>query len=827
MRWQVTGALVLLLTLPVSALAQGSASYKGMRLADALQAMQALGLRIVFSSAVVPSNLRVSTEPGAATPRAQLDELLAPHGLEVREGAGGTLQIVRAGRPAKRPSLDPHGAIDGRVTDAVSAAPLAHALVRVESSRLEVLTDAGGRFLLNRVPHGNHNLLASAPGFVAARVVVAVDAGTRATITLRLSPDMRTHSEFVSVTESQPYRADRGVASEVSLDGNEVARLHGSPEGDPLRAVQSLPGVAAVDDFRNEFIVRGSPSRHVDFVVDGVSTQWLQHTAWGRGATGSVTMLTPLLVESATLRAGAYPRRHGDRLGPELDLTLRQGSRSTFALQGTVGGDQAAVVAEGPIGGVGPAGSAQGSWLASARQSFMEWPPAQSGSTRTAFGFWDVASKVVFDVRPTQRLALTIVGGSSAVDHEDNLAPNALANGTHSMSVLSLSWRSTLESALVIQQRASVVSERYQNLEQSGRERDVGARHDVSYRADLSRPLAWGLLEAGMQVQRITTAAGAPLAETGVTSESAWLRSGFTHVAWSAAPSLTLSPGLRITSSTLVRGLACSPWLLGEWSFRPGWSVIGSVGVSRQLPGLGYALNAGSPSLRPERAVHVDLGIERQLTRTIRWRVTVYARQESNIVRSDPYPRLERGMLVWPAGQTDVNALEGTSRGVELLVIGRSGRRLSGWASYAYGRTRQTDDERRESFWAEFDQRHTFNVSAVYGLSRGAYVGATLRAGSNFPVPGYFAESNGHLVVGSARNQIRLPTYARLDLRAARPVQRFGRRLSLFAELQNALNRSSVGLGVGSVDQVTGEARGFTDTLAGRRLSAGVAFAFQ
>ena len=612
----------------------------------------------------------------------------------------------------------------------------------------------------------------------------------------------------------------------MSLDGNDLTGLHGSPAGDPVRVIHALPGVMAIDDLRSEFTVRGSPYRHVDFVVDGVSTHGLLHTAYGRGATGSITMLTPLLVERATLRTGAYPRRHGDRLGPELDLTLREGSRAEVTVRGVVATDQAALVAEGPIGGVESAESARGSWLVSARQSFMEWPPEKSTASRTAFGFRDAAAKLVFDVRPAQQLALTLVGGTSAVDHEDNLAPNELANGTNATSLFSLSWRSTLP-AWVIRQQASAVAQQYHNAEQSGRSSDRGRNRAFTYRADLSRPVAGGLLEAGVRVQRIAIAQVPRLPETGGISGSAWVRSGFVHFVWAAAPSLTVSPGLRFTSSTMVRGPAVSPWLLGEWSLRPGWSVIGSAGVSRQLPELIGVLGARSTDLRPERAAHLELGIEQQLTRAVRWRATMYQRKESDLLRSlDVYPRLERDVLVFPAGGAYSNALEGTSRGIELVVTGRSARRLSGWASYAYGRTLQTDVERGETYWADFDQRHTVNVSGVYRLTRNARVGATFRAGSNFPVAGYFVETNGRLAIASARNQVRLPPYARLDLRADRELRYFGGRLNLFAEVQNALNRANKGLAIGSVDPLTGEARGFTDTLLARRVSAGVAFVF-
>jgi hypothetical protein len=65
------------------------------------------------------------------------------------------------------------------------------------------------------------------------------------------------------------------------------------------------------------------------------------------------------------------------------------------------------------------------------------------------------------------------------------------------------------------------------------------------------------------------------------------------------------------------------------------------------------------------------------------------------------------------------------------------------------------------------------------------------RLGSNFPVPGYYAERDGAFSVSDVRNTARLPTYARLD-RANRTFTWSGRRLTLFAEVINALNRANV-----------------------------------
>ena len=72
-----------------------SGTLVGRRLEEALRIVQAHGLRLVFSSQLVTPEMRVRVEPRASSPRAQLDELLAPHGLAAERGPGGVIQIVR------------------------------------------------------------------------------------------------------------------------------------------------------------------------------------------------------------------------------------------------------------------------------------------------------------------------------------------------------------------------------------------------------------------------------------------------------------------------------------------------------------------------------------------------------------------------------------------------------------------------------------------------------------------------------------------------------------------------------------------------------------
>jgi Ca-activated chloride channel family protein len=77
---------------PASASVQ---KYAGRPLVDVLRQLQLTGLNIAFSSEVVRPDMKVLTEPKAVRPREVLDEILRPHGLQVRSGPGGALLIVR------------------------------------------------------------------------------------------------------------------------------------------------------------------------------------------------------------------------------------------------------------------------------------------------------------------------------------------------------------------------------------------------------------------------------------------------------------------------------------------------------------------------------------------------------------------------------------------------------------------------------------------------------------------------------------------------------------------------------------------------------------
>jgi hypothetical protein len=172
------------------------------------------------------------------------------------------------------------------------------------------------------------------------------------------------------------------------------------------------------------------------------------------------------------------------------------------------------------------------------------------------------------------------------------------------------------------------------------------------------------------------------------------------------------------------------------------------------------------------------------------------------------------------------NAMTGRASGVGVTVERRTTNGLSGWLAYSRDRITLTDTVRGETFAGDFDQRHTFNAYGIYRWSERTALSTRWRIGSNFPMPGYYREVSDGFVLSDGRNQVRLPLYSRLDVRADRAFTFRGSRLTLFVEILNVANQSNVGPGDPDINVVNGRVRGLFDALFPLLPSAGLILEF-
>jgi hypothetical protein len=624
------------------------------------------------------------------------------------------------------------------------------------------------------------------------------------------------------------------VPAQQTLGSADLQNLRGVVADDALRAVQVLPGVATGDDFRSEFSVRGSDFSHLNFTVDGFATPFLMHMVRAvdeRANTGSVAMVNSDVLEEVTLSNGGYSQRSGNRTGAELAFTLREGSRDRRVFRASVSGTSASMTVEGPVGR-----ARKGSWLVSGRKSYLDLLIDRLSDEGLSFGFADLQAKVRYDVSARHSATMTFITGDSRLREIPQRADESdLFVGNNASAIVIGSWRTAFTRGLLT---TGVLAARnvFDNYTVGGVTLEEGTNHQLAARSDLSLrvgprvQLETGVLaEHTREFQHKQRLAGqTTVVVTNDYRAEAIRQGGYARVRLSLGR-LTLSPGGRVDYWGLTSQTTSSPWMQVELALPRGMTLRGAGGLYQQFPDFEEVRGAfAGTSLRPETAVHADLSLEQRLSEATRLQVTLYDRKDGDLIRRPGTDtrlvdgRLVRGSLT----ARYANRLDGYARGVELLLQRSSPRALSGWLSYAYGRNRYTDGVSGEQYWGDLDQRHTLNAYGFYRFSHRFSSSVKFRMGSNFPIPGYYAEQGATYTVSEARNGARLPSYARLDIRANRTFDWTRRRLTLFVEVLNVLNRENVRFNPPRVSTSTREVTRLFDSLVPVVPSAGVLFEF-
>lgn len=754
------------------------------------------------------------------------------HCLSRRSAYALLILIVLFGDGAAASVQTPTGTVQGRVTDSATGAPLGDAFVRLDGVTTPTRTAADGTFRIEAVPIGTLWLDVSLGGYGRARPRIVVKQREVVEVQVSLVAGATPYLETVEVRPGA-NPADVAAPSVRLLDTSTLENLRSVIADDPFRAVHALPGVAAGDDFRSEFYVRGSDSRHLGMSMDGISIPWPLHAVRGRTDTGSIGVINSDALDRLTLESGSYAQRAGTRTGAWLDFSLRDGSRQRTAVRGAASVTNASVIVEGPIAG------GRGSWLAAARRSYLNWllHRIDSDSDTSAIGFFDHQARLVVDVDASHQIQISALAGRAGYDEQDPTpGANSLSEADSHTAVITAGVRSIFANTTLLQ-RVGFISQGFDNTGDFAQVLGEGRLREWLYNASAATRLSQRLLvEGAVEVRRSAesrtlgrfgrTGSGVVLLNEDRFSGDAWLSSGHAHLTWQVTPAVVVSPGLRLGYSTLTSTSAVSPWIHAMWR-RGRFDVKCGAGLYPQFAEFDQVLGAsGNAGLEPERARHVDVSVGANIA-DLRWQATWYHRRERDMIRlEDSEPRLAGTRLITPVAPRHENALDGSAKGVELSVEG-SRRGVSGWLSYAYGRSHYNDRLTAESFWGDYDQRHTVNVVLRYQWSRTTGFGLKWRYGSNVPVAGYLARAGETWLVTALRNQARLPSYSRLDIRADRAFN-LGkdRRLTFFAEVVNVLDRDNFGPADPAIRLRTFEAVRVTETLLPRVPAVGVMLAF-
>jgi hypothetical protein len=726
------------------------------------------------------------------------------------------------------------GEISGRVLDAVTKEPIRKALVSVRALSIETVTDDDGHFVLSKLPPDSEvEIYVSTVGYGLLKRPVRVG------LVLEILLGQEAAKPFEITVATKPFAGtETNTPSEHTLNNTELKNLANVLIDDPLRSVQSLPGVTANDDFYAQFSLRGSGFHNIGLYIDGVLTEQAFHTVQDENDSGSLTILNGDVVESVSLLSAAAPAEYGDRTGGVLKMKTRDGSTERLFGRANVAATGMSFTGEGPIG---PAKKL--SWLASARKSYADWlieKLADDPATAVALGYTDAHLKLTYDpVANRHRINLTALGGNSRADRErerESLGVNSLLTADMRTRIVNTEW---IWAGL----RAVSLTNVYYSRG-TGENHNVGGellfratvtetalRNDTTFYPGHNHTIQTGLFvrhhEENDIRRRFATSTGfVPTDEFGA---KAWQPGFYLEDTWNPRTGVTLTVGGRFDAFSptgervaLPRAsLSISPY--SKLTISAGW------GQYAQFPNLVSLYGEfGDTNLVAPRSTHYVMSVEHLITEKTRVRVEVYDEEERSVLFSEQTePRLVDGKVTLPQkGPLLRNTLRGYSRGVEIYVQRRSANRLSGWISYALGYTRFRDEFAGLGFDGDYDQRHTASVYGSYRLSRSLNLSLKFRYGSNFPAVGFLTYSGASLFLAPDRNRVRLPQYSRLDLRANRAFHFDRWKLTLYTEVTNALKRKNVRFS--DLDRVAsnGRVQYFRENLLPLLPSAGIAVEF-
>lgn len=320
--------------------------------------------------------------------------------------------------PAITFSQDHVGEVSGRVIDAKTLEPIpnVHVVVK-EKPTVGAATEINGSFRIRGLGVGTYSLNISAVGYLSQVVTnVVITTGRSTPITVKLD---ETAIEMGEVTVEANYFSRGQQMSPVSanvIDRSEVLRSPGGVQ-DVQRVIQNLPGVASSTDNINELIVRGGAPFENLTVMDNMEIPSINHYSNQFNSAGPINMVNADMIEDVQFSSGGFPAQYGDKSSSVMNLTVREGNRNV-AFSSKTGFTMAGIgtLVEGGIDG------GRGSYIFSARNSLLQIIDKLVGLSSISLTavpkYWDVQSKIVYDLSGSEKLMLNLLYGDSRINIE-------------------------------------------------------------------------------------------------------------------------------------------------------------------------------------------------------------------------------------------------------------------------------------------------------------------------------------------------------------------------------------------------------------------------
>ena len=704
-----------------------------------------------------------------------------------------------------------YGEIRGRVADGATGAPLPGANVEVVGKGRGDTADPAGRFAVSKVEVGAYVLRFSMVGYeevLKADVIVRSGRATEVSAALREAP---IRMQGITVTPGFFQEMQAPEPSRVAFSFEEVRRSPGSAQ-DVSRLLQALPSVSmGGTDQRNDLIVRGgSPTENMTR-VDGIQIPNISHFPTQGASGGAIGLLNVDLIEEVDFTAGGFSARYGDRLSSVMEVDLREGNRTGFEGEVSVSMAGAGAILEGPMG------RGRGSWLVSARRSYLDLLPSGSIGLTAVPVYSDVQGKAVYDLGERCKITLLGIAGTDHITFErDEESISEDINQRDRQMVGGINWRVLWNRKAVSHFTLSQTYSRYivdVEDEEGLVFRNRSTEQWLTWTGDLLYKVGTGAVSVGVDVrhprarhdlfQRPEVGVFGYRDSLLVDDRVRSLKAGaFLDYRSPSLGGLTVNPGVRVDHFWLTGNTTVSPRLALRYQATPSTALKAAGGLYHQsIPLIGLSVDRDNRTLPDVEAVHGILGMERLLGPDVKLSLEGYVK----LYRHYPVDanRPERVMVNdyadfgFPRSRRLIDGGKGRVWGMEVFLQKKLAERLYGSLSYSYSRSKFKG---LDGVWrvSGFDTRHLFTAITGYRWSRSWEFSLRWSYAGGRPYTPIDLEASRavnqlrYATDPALMNSRRFPAYHRLDLRFDHRKSFRGFNVVTFFSLQNAYARGNV-----------------------------------
>lgn len=589
-------------------------------------------------------------------------------------------------------------------------------------------------------------------------------------------------------------------ATKRQLTEEQLTTIPGT-RGDPLRAIEILPGVGRIPFGENDGAprLRGSSTEDSRVLLDGVPVPILYHFG------GLTSFFNPYLLEGVDLRPGNHSTRFGRASAGVVDAHVKkaQPQKLHAALELSLIDDS--VLVDAPLG-------EDTSVALAARRSnidfvFEQLVPEGTLSATAAPVYYDYQGLVRRKLGSSGNLRVLAYGSHDHLElafenaNADDPAVHDELSGTIEFHRLQAHFDGRLgervEPHLVLSAGPQLLDQTFGDWKAHLEAIDLYASASLSVlasdqlRADVGLDLESQFADGYYSGPPPSDGESDPssddpsttLGSVALARSFTLFRPGaFAELSYRPTESLLVIPGVRADYQRETDAWSVDPRLSVRHQTTDQLAYKGAVGVyTRATPYYIGLAEIGNPSVAPERVLQSSAGFEFDPERRVHLDVDTFYKHWLTRISATPGgapPRFE-------------NSGKGRAFGVEMLVRANPLPDVDTLASYTLSRSERDDGDGYRPYTK--DQTHNLSLVASYRVGAGVTLGARFRyvtGNPETPIVGavYAAELDQYRPVYGAVASSRRPAFHQLDVRVDKRWELGPVALTTYLEVFNAYN---------------------------------------